>query len=349
HERVFKPAGMKDLFNTYSQREKLQVTGYVSNALAPPRVEPMEGTGWYYGDGDQAMPAATLAQWDLSFINKSVLTPASYAEQETSFKLKDGTDTHYGMGIYSFDNHGHHMIEHSGEVGGFVSENIVYPDDGVAIVVLTNETASEAASEIGAAITPLLIAPAAPAAATQPDAFATELQTILTGMQQGKIDRTLFTRDCNFYFDKDALADFQSTLGAMGTITAATRRVARRHGLRHVSRHVLGRSEHHHHNLPHDRRQDRTITGGRQRIRGHGATFHPGVLGSRRNGRFCCGWPGACGSGGAAYPRRDKRTKTGHHYRRSTARRGICLSLLLRHGLFDLVRSARGTRHGLGR
>jgi len=226
HERVFKPAGMKDLFNTYSQREKLQVTGYVSNALAPPRVEPMEGTGWYYGDGDQAMPAATLAQWDLSFINKSVLTPASYAEQETSFKLKDGTDTHYGMGIYSFDNHGHHMIEHSGEVGGFVSENIVYPDDGVAIVVLTNETASEAASEIGAAITPLLIAPAAPAAATQPDAFATELQTILTGMQQGKIDRTLFTRDCNFYFDKDALADFQSTLGAMGTITAVTRQRA---------------------------------------------------------------------------------------------------------------------------
>jgi D-alanyl-D-alanine carboxypeptidase len=52
------------------------------------------------------------------------------------------------------------------------------------------------------------------------------LQTILTGMQQGKIDRTLFTPDCNFYFDKDALADFQSTLGAMGTITAVTRQRA---------------------------------------------------------------------------------------------------------------------------
>jgi len=219
HERVFGPAGMKDLFNTYSQREKLQVTGYVSNALAPPRVEPMEGTGWYYGDGDQAMPAATLLQWDLSFINKSVLTPASYAEQETSFKLKDGTDTRYGMGIYSFDNHGHHMIEHGGEVGGFVSENIVYPDDGVAIVVLTNQTASEAASEIAAAIAPLLIAPSAPDA-PKTDAFAAELQTILTGMQQGKIDRSLFTADCNFYFDKDALADFQSALGPMGAITA---------------------------------------------------------------------------------------------------------------------------------
>ena len=183
----------------------------------------MEGTGWYtYGDGDQAMPAATLLQWDLTFINKSLLTPTSYAMQETSFKLKDGTDTRYGMGIYSFDNHGHHMIEHGGEVGVFVSENIFYQDDCVAIVVLTNQTASEAASEIGAAITPLLIAPVAP----WPDAFAAELQTILSGMQQGKIDRARFTADCNFYFDKDALADFQSTLGPMGTITAVTRQSA---------------------------------------------------------------------------------------------------------------------------
>jgi D-alanyl-D-alanine carboxypeptidase len=227
-ERVFGPAGMKDLFNTYSQREKLQVTGYVSNALAAPRVEPMEGTGWYYGDGDQAMPASTLLQWDLTFINKSLLTPANYAVQETSFKLKNGADTCYGMGIYSYDKQGHHMIEHSGEVGGFVSENIVYPDDGVAIVVLTNETASEAAGKIGAAITPLLIPP--PTARS--DAFAAELRTILSGLQHGKIDRSLFTRDSNFYFDKDALADFQSTLAPMGSITDVTReRAALRGGM----------------------------------------------------------------------------------------------------------------------
>jgi D-alanyl-D-alanine carboxypeptidase len=220
HERVFAPAGMRDLFNTYSEREKLQVKGYVSNALAPPRIEPMEGTGWYYGDGDQAMPASTLLQWDLTFINKSVLTPASYAEQETSFKLKDGTDTGYGLGIFIHKKNGHLELEHGGEVGGFVSENIVYPDDRIAIAVLTNETASGAASEIADAITPLLIAANAE---TDADPFAAELQTILTGMQQGKIDRTLFTADCNFYFDADARTDFQSTLAPMGSITTVTR------------------------------------------------------------------------------------------------------------------------------
>jgi D-alanyl-D-alanine carboxypeptidase len=95
--------------------------------------------------------------------------------------------------------------------------------------VLTNETASEAATEIGAAITPLLLAPAASA---QPDAFAAELQTVLTGLQKGRIDRSLFTADCNFYFDKDALADFQSTLAPMGTVTAVTQqRAALRGGM----------------------------------------------------------------------------------------------------------------------
>jgi len=34
------------------------------------------------------------------------------------------------------------MLEHSGEVSGFVAENMVFPDDSVAIVVLTNQDAS---------------------------------------------------------------------------------------------------------------------------------------------------------------------------------------------------------------
>jgi D-alanyl-D-alanine carboxypeptidase len=223
HERVFAPAGMTDLFNTYSEREKLQVKGYVSNALAPPRIEPMEGTGWYYGDGDQAMPASTLLQWDLTFIDKSVLTPASYLEQETSFKLKDGTDTGYGLGVFIGRCQGHRQLEHSGEVGGFVAENTVYPDDGLAIVVLTNETASSAASTIASAIAPLLLAPGPVGNARQSDPFAAQMQTILAGLQRGKIDRSLFTADCNFYFDKDAIADFESTLAPKGAITAVTR------------------------------------------------------------------------------------------------------------------------------
>ena len=217
--RVFAPAGLEGVLNTYTQRDKLGVTGYVSYALAKPREQALEAPGWYYGDGDLAMSAATLLKWDLTLINESLLSPASYAAMKTSFKLKDGTDTNYGLGVFTRTRDGRREIEHGGEVGGFVAENVLYPDDKAAIVVLTNEVASSAASSIAAAIKPLLF----PAADVPADAFAPALQAILTSFQSGKIDRTLFTADCNAYFDAAALADFQSTLAPLGTVTAVTR------------------------------------------------------------------------------------------------------------------------------
>jgi CubicO group peptidase (beta-lactamase class C family) len=224
-ERVLAPLKLPGVFNTYTQREKLQVTGYVSYAMAPVRVLPLEGTGWYFGDGDLAMPAATLLQWDLGIMNRSLLTPASYKEFETPFVLKSGKDSGYGLGIFVGKRGGHRMFEHGGEVGGYVSENMVFPDDHVAIVVLTNEVAASAASEIGGAIAALVLPEAKPATTPATEvvaAFAPKLKTIMAGLQKGQIDRSLFTADCNDYFGKDALADFQSTLSPLGEVTTVT-------------------------------------------------------------------------------------------------------------------------------
>jgi hypothetical protein len=115
------------------------------------------------------------------------------------------------------------MIEHSGEVGGFVAENVVFPDDKVAVAVLTNEEASSAASSIARAILPMVL-PATVAAAKAEDAgkAASEAQAkeILTGLIAGKIDRSLFTADCNFYFSEQAIGDFHSSLSPLGGIAS---------------------------------------------------------------------------------------------------------------------------------
>ena len=55
------------------------------------------------------------------------------------------THTGYGLGVQVGDRNGHRYIEHSGEVSGFVAENIVFPEDKAAVTVLTNEDASSAA------------------------------------------------------------------------------------------------------------------------------------------------------------------------------------------------------------
>jgi hypothetical protein len=48
------------------------------------------------------------------------------------------------------------ILSHGGEVSGFVAQNVVYPDDQAAVVVLTNLDASASAGQIAKKIEPLL-------------------------------------------------------------------------------------------------------------------------------------------------------------------------------------------------
>jgi len=102
-----------------------------------------------FAAGELAMTAHDLALWDESLIAQSVLKPESYKQMFTEVKLKDGKGTHYGLGVEVLDRSGHRSIEHSGEVSGFVSDNEVLVDDGIAVAVLTNQDAASAGSEIG--------------------------------------------------------------------------------------------------------------------------------------------------------------------------------------------------------
>ena len=226
-QRVIGPVGLAGVLNLNTQRTQVPVTGYMRNALAPLRPAVLEGPGWYFGDADLAMPVGSLLTWDLTFINKSLLSDASYREMETPFTLKDGRNSHYGLGVFVTEAMGHAAIEHSGEVGGFVAENIVYPGDHAAIAVLTNQEASGAASQISRALMPLVLAGTGtaqshPADATT-EAFAPKLNGILARLLQGNRDRTLFTPDCNAYFDEGALSDFQTSLAPLGTVASVVR------------------------------------------------------------------------------------------------------------------------------
>jgi D-alanyl-D-alanine carboxypeptidase len=168
------------------------------------------------------MPAQTLLEWDRTLINKSLLNAASYQQMETAFTAKDGKDTGYGLGMKVRVINRHLRLEHGGEVGGYVAENIVYPDDGVAFVILTNQVASGAAAQIGARLTALLLPEAAPADAA-PDSLADALPGILARFARGQIDRSLFTDSCNAYFSGDALQDFKSTLEPLGPVISVYR------------------------------------------------------------------------------------------------------------------------------
>jgi D-alanyl-D-alanine carboxypeptidase len=223
--RVFGPLGLKGVINLDTDRDTVEPVGYMRHGLGPLRPAVYEAPGWYFGDASLAMPVGDLMSWDIAVMNRSLLKPASYDAFETEVKLKSGKGSHYGLGVDVLERDGHRLIEHSGEVGGYVSENMVYPDDKIAVAVLTNQEASSAAGAIARAVAPLLLSPT-PAQSTDTGKTAAEAQAkaILTGLQAGKLDHSLFTDDCNFYFSAQAIGDFQSSLAPLGAIAELTER-----------------------------------------------------------------------------------------------------------------------------
>jgi D-alanyl-D-alanine carboxypeptidase len=208
-EHVFHPLGMRSVWNSDEARlTQTDATAYIRNALGPLRAAPKEGRGWMFAAGELAMTAHDLALWDESLIAQKLLKPESYKEMFTEVKLKDGKGTHYGLGVSVGEIDGHRDISHSGEVTGFVADNEVLVDDGVAVAVLTNHMASGAGD--------IARLSASTVAGQKRTAEEEETLALYRGLQKGELDRGKLAPNLDGYFDAQTVADFKSSLGPLG-------------------------------------------------------------------------------------------------------------------------------------
>jgi hypothetical protein len=224
-ERIFEPlhmTGVRD--QDASHLPPTDPTGYYQHALGPLRPAPLEGTGWMFAAGELAMSPHDLALWDISMMNRSLLKPESYDAMFTNVKLKNGKETGYGLGVQLGERDGQHVISHSGEVSGFVSQNTIYPDSKAAVTVLTNIDASSAATTIARALAPIVL-PGGTNATQDTGAKAAEERAlkIFIGLQNGQLDRSQLTELCNNYFTAEAIQDFESSLQPLGKPQSFTR------------------------------------------------------------------------------------------------------------------------------
>lgn len=223
-QHVFQPLGMHSVVNTDVLGMKgNDALGYMRYGIGPPHPAVSTGRGWMFGAGELAMTASDLARWDISILRQSLLAPASYRELETAVTLKSGASSHYGLGLDVGMFDGHRELAHDGEVSGFTAQEMIFPDDQMAIVVLTNQDNNAAASSIAQQFARVLLEPAG-------DAPLEQARQILLGLQQGKLDRSLFTADANFYFNAQALADFKSSLAPLGEPLSFTPLATRHRG-----------------------------------------------------------------------------------------------------------------------
>ena len=226
-QHVFSRLGITDAYDTNLHAlPATDARGYSRFALGPLRPSQKEGVDWMFGAGELAMTASDLAKWDIAMIDQTLLQPASWHAMQTDVLLNNGLGSGYGLGVFVAKMDGRRMISHDGEVMGFTAGNYIFPDDKVAVVVLTNQDAVGTFGAIAKDVAQALFEVHDPAATK---ALA-QAKAIFAGLQHGKIDRRLFTANANSYFDATALHDYQASLAPLGKPESFTIRAARKRG-----------------------------------------------------------------------------------------------------------------------
>jgi CubicO group peptidase (beta-lactamase class C family) len=213
--RIFSRLGMASVCDLDHQPlTSADAAGYIRYAIGPLHPVASEASGWLFAAGELAMTARDLALWDAGLIDGSVLSPRSFEEMITPVRLKNGAPTSYALGIGVTDSNGHPRLSHGGAVSGFTSQNTIWPDLKLAVVVLSNKDGSTAPGRITRALEALLLAPA-----QDPDAgkLLKQAKAIFAGLQEGRLDQALFTANGNSYFTAEVIGDYSASLKPLGT------------------------------------------------------------------------------------------------------------------------------------
>jgi D-alanyl-D-alanine carboxypeptidase len=217
--RILTPLGMRTAIDSDNEKwSDADPVGYQHYALGPPRVALPEGVGWLNAAGELAMTPGDLALWDISLMNGSILKPESLRALTTEVNLKNGSHTGYALGLGVSNNNGRRVWSHGGGTSGFTSSNVTYPDDRVAITVLTNSEGS-ASGILGRQIERLVIVPVEDPGAAQ---ALDRVRRLFSALQDGQVDKALLDADATAYFTPRVIADYAASLKPFGTPTSFT-------------------------------------------------------------------------------------------------------------------------------
>jgi CubicO group peptidase (beta-lactamase class C family) len=204
---IFTPLKMQNVTDADQQALGPADAGaYTRYGGGPIRPAPKEAAGWLFAAGELAMAPRDLARWDISLMARSLLSPASYDALYTPIKLSTGRDSHYSLGLRVAREGGRLKVSHDGGGSGFLAANVMYPDDKIAVVALTNNDwipPSAVAERVA-----FVVLPPSPAEARARALFAQ--------FQTGAVDRGLFTANGAFYLTAANLADQKAGLGGLG-------------------------------------------------------------------------------------------------------------------------------------
>ena len=192
-------------------------TGYTSFGLSEPIEAVPEAKGWAGAAGAIWSTPTDLLTWDLSLLNHTLISPASYAVLTTPQRLTDGRSSGYGCGEGISERGRALTFSHGGAVSGFVAQNTVIPSTKSALVVLSNSDFSpvgELDQELLAKLLPSTDLPVVHGLSALDAA-----KKFLTELEQGRVDRSTISADFDAYLTPDKVATAQRSLNALGPIS----------------------------------------------------------------------------------------------------------------------------------
>ncbi len=136
-DRIFQPLGMQ------------ATTNRLPGLIIPNRASGYEQTNHVFINRDYdltevfsagaiASTVGDLAKWNAALEGEAILNAASKEQMWTLAKLNDGKPTKYGFGWFLDTVDGHKNIGHGGSTSGFSATIQRFPDDKLAIIILTN-------------------------------------------------------------------------------------------------------------------------------------------------------------------------------------------------------------------
>ncbi|MDQ6944299.1 MAG: beta-lactamase family protein [Candidatus Eremiobacteraeota bacterium] len=168
--RIFEPLGMtRTHYEDQSLVETNRATGYTRFAMGEQEHESHLDYSWFSGAGAIESTLADLETWNNAIDRGTLLSAASREMMHTPSKLADGTDTRYGFGLFMQPlPGGKHVVLHGGDTTGFGTQDARFVEDGIDLIVLTNQEPAAYNAIMNAVYRAVVPAPSKPLPAATP-------------------------------------------------------------------------------------------------------------------------------------------------------------------------------------
>lgn len=137
-QRIFGPLGMSQTAQGYPPAPQTDIAlGYRDDGTGPVRTWQWN-LAYLAGPGGMTSTVGDLEKWDQAVRAPGIFTQASLTQMFTPSPIGSPVGP-YADGWFVTMLNGHRYIWHDGAIGGFQTMNATFPDDGIDIIVLTND------------------------------------------------------------------------------------------------------------------------------------------------------------------------------------------------------------------